>query len=102
MIEAGEQAVKDPQALLEQVEASTLGEPLKLKVLRERATQRIYSRDAPWQADFQANSGGYKGRSPLDLAPGEELTADEQVGARGKQTARAPRALTTRRAHSTR
>ena len=27
---------------------------LKLKVLRERATQRIYSRDAPWQADFQA------------------------------------------------
>ena len=25
-----------------------------MKVLRERATQRIYSRDAPWQADFQA------------------------------------------------
>ena len=41
MIEAGEQAVKDPQALLEQVEASTLGEPLKLKVLRQGHEQDL-------------------------------------------------------------
>ena len=35
VIEAGEQPVKDPQALLAQVEASALGDALKLKVLRQ-------------------------------------------------------------------
>ena len=41
VIEAGEQPVKDPQALLEQVEASTLGEALKLKVLRQGREQDL-------------------------------------------------------------
>ena len=41
VIEADEQPVKDPQALLEQVEASTLGEALNLKVLRQGREQDL-------------------------------------------------------------
>ncbi|MGB1776452.1 MAG: trypsin-like peptidase domain-containing protein [Synechococcus sp.] len=46
VIEAGSQPVKDPQALLEQVEASALGDPLPLKVLRQGHEQELAVRPA--------------------------------------------------------
>lgn len=46
VIEAGEQPVKDPQALLAQVEASALGDALKLKVLRQGDERELSVRPA--------------------------------------------------------